>query len=187
MFVLFWPQTCQKRSCWNEIWDVSMSKSCVKLRFKTFSLEKGVGFCFETSDSNTVQTKFRINTERIFGLSQKNGWRGFGAVGYLLKRPNLGSSDIQFRLENRIHEEQILQKISRPSKTRALKEKKSWWLWNPKPTNHKPTKTPKPTTPETNKLGPECFLFLVGGGERGESSVFIWNEALEKLRDLFWW
>lgn len=46
-----------------------MSKSCVKLRFKKFSLEKGVVFCFETSDSNTVQTKFRINTEKIFGLT----------------------------------------------------------------------------------------------------------------------
>ena len=102
-----------------------MSNSCVKLRFKKFSLEKGVGFCFETSDSNTVQTKFRINTERVFGLtlSQKMA-SGFGAVGYLLKRPNLGSSDIQFQLENRIHEEQIGEKSKGPQKHELSKKKK---------------------------------------------------------------
>ena len=107
-------------------------------------IEKGVVLCFETSDSHTVQTKFRINTERIFGLtlSQKMA-SGFGAVGYLLKRPNLGSSDIQFRLENRIHEEQIGEKSQGPQKHELSKKKRVDGFETLKVTNHKPTKTPQ--------------------------------------------
>ena len=184
VFALFWPQTCQKRSCWKEIWDLSMSKSCVKLRFKKFSLEKGVVFCFETSDSNTVQTKFRINTEKIFGLtlSQKMAgaalapwdicWNGQTSVRVIFNS-DLRIESMKSKLENNL---KALKNTSSQRKKRVdgFETLNQHTINQQNPQNHNP-------------VGTRVFLFSCWGGGKGWIFCFCLNEAFEKLRDLFWW
>ena len=102
-------------------------------------------------------------------------------MGYLLKWPNLGSSDIQFRLENRIHEEQIGEQSQGPQKHELSKKKKSWWLWNPKPTHHKPTKPPKPQP----RWDPSVSFFLLGGGGKGVNLLFLFERSFWKTSGPF--